>query len=108
MAKPEARPLLTEVLRVASKLEAVAAERRSRRPLVLVGQTSMIRARRLAGAIVRLGEPYSYEARVLLRALLEIKNNYSWTRLRKAHSRALRFVSLLPLERLKLLDRFAP
>ena len=108
MATSDARPLLIEALRVAEKLEGLAAERRSRRPLVLVGHTSLIRASRLAAAIARLGEPYAYEARVLLRALLEIQINYSWIRLRKSYSRALRFVKFLPLERLKLLNRIAP
>ena len=105
---PDARPLLIQALHVAEKLEALAADRKSRRPLVLVGQGSLIRTRRLAGAIARLGEPHAYEARVLLRTMLEIKINYSWIRLRKTYSRALRFVKFLPLERLKLLRRAAP
>lgn len=93
---------------LAVRLEELAAVRKSRRPLLIVGQTSLIRTRRLASAITRLGEPHAYEARVLLRALLEIKINYSWIRLRKTYSRALRFVKFLPLERIKLLNRFKP
>ena len=108
MAAPDARPLLLSALRLAERLEELAAERKSRRPLLIVGQTSLIRARRLAAAIARLGEPHSYEARILLRALLEIKINYSWIRLRKTYSRALRFVKFLPIERMKLLNRFKP
>jgi len=108
MAQTDARALLLEALRLAMRLEELAALRKSRRPLLIVGQTSLIRTRRLAAAIARLGEPHAYEARVLLRALLEIKINYSWIRLRKTYSRALRFVKFLPIERMKLLNRFKP
>jgi hypothetical protein len=90
------------------RLETMASSRRFKRPLLLVGHGFLVRNRRLATAILRLGAPNSYEARILLRTMLEIKINYSWIRSQQSHSRALRFLRYGPLERLRLLERVAP
>lgn len=86
-------------------VEAAAAEKRLRRPLPLAGVGCLIRNRRLAQAILRLGISGAYESRILIRTMLEIQSNYAWIRLQKSHSRAIRFHRFVPLERLKILKQ---
>jgi hypothetical protein len=62
----------------------------------------LIRNRRVAEAIERLGETSAYEGRMLLRTMIEIMFNQAWIRLRAKHSRALRFAAFQPLELLRV------
>jgi hypothetical protein len=95
--------LLRLAITSALVVEAAAAEKGLRRPLPLVGIGCLIRNRRLAQAIMRLGRKSAYESRILMRTMLEIQSNYAWIRVKRSHSRAIRFHRFVPLERLKIL-----
>jgi hypothetical protein len=105
MPKQDSVPLLKNVVALAIKLEGLIAARKSRRPLLIVGHGYLVRNRRLSQAIARLNGSHAYEARVLLRTMVEIQINYAWIRLRNTYSRSLRFVKFISLERLRLLEK---
>jgi hypothetical protein len=107
MAKRTPTPAGLLRLAISSGLivEAAAADKRLRRPLSLTGVGCLIRNRRIAQAILRLGAKSAYESRILMRTMLEIQNNYAWIRLKKSHSRAIRFHRFVPIERLKILKQ---
>lgn len=107
--RPTLRPatLLKQVIEAATKLEHAASQKALRKPLQVAGLGFLVRNRRIARAIERLGRESAYESRVLLRTMLEIQINYAWIRLRKTHSRALRFHKYWPIERLRLLEKTA-
>lgn len=109
MRTKRSRPhgLLRQALRLARTLERNASARSLRTPLLIAGYGFLVRNRRLAAAISQLGEPWAYEAGILVRTMLEMKINYSWIRLRSSHSRALRFCRYWPVEGLRLLEKAA-
>lgn len=102
------KSLLDSTINVARRLEQAASQAGSREALHIVGHGLLVRSRRLAQSIRRLGPRHAYEAGILLRSMIEIKINYAWIRLRHRNSRARRFVRFWPIERLKLLEMFAP
>ena len=99
----------TQLLRLAIAssfaVESATAQKRLRHPLPLAGFGFLVRNRRLAQAIQRLGIRGAYESRVLMRTMLEIQINYAWIRLRNSYSRALRYHRFIPLEQLKVLKQ---
>lgn len=99
--------LLKRAVETARKLENAASQKTLRKPLQVVGLGCLVRHRRIAVAIQRLGRQSAYESRVLLRTMLEIQINYAWIRLRNTHSRAVRFYQFRPVERLRLLEKTA-
>ena len=110
MAKiPTRRPasLLRRAIEAARLVEAAASEKRLRRPLEIAGYGFLVRNRRIASAIARLGRQGAYESKILMRTMFEIQINYAWIRLKNPHSRALRFRRFLPIERLRLLEKTA-
>jgi hypothetical protein len=78
------------------------------RPLPIVAFGTLIRNRRLASAVCTLGPDHAYEARILVRSILELLINYEWMRLRNSHSRASRFLRYQALDRVKLLEGLPP
>jgi len=74
---------------------------------LVAGFGFLVRNRRAAQAIDRLGARFAYESGVLLRTMMEIRINYAWIRLRQIHSRSVRFFDFWSLERLKLLEKSA-
>jgi hypothetical protein len=98
-------PVLKHALEVAGKLEVAASQKTLPGPLQVAGYGFLVRNRRLAAAIARLGRASAYESRLLLRAMLEIQINYAWIRLRNRYSRALRYHRFWPIERLRLLEK---
>ena len=102
-----ASTLLKQAIEAARKLELAASQKHLPKRLQVAGLGFLVRNRRIARAIERLGRESSYESRILLRVMLEIKINYAWIRLRNTHSRALRFHQFWSIERLKLLENTA-
>ena len=98
---------LRRAILLARNLEELASERRLRRPLLVAGYGFLVRNRRTAEAIDRLGTSGAYESRVMPRTMLEMRINYAWIRLRQTHSRSVRFFNYWSLERLKLLEKAA-
>lgn len=64
--------LLRKAIRSAEKVEKAALKKHLQRPLQVVGLGHLVRARRIARAIERLGRESAYEALLLLRVMLEM------------------------------------
>ena len=94
--------VLRSGIRLARRVEALASASMIRTPLRFLAYGFLVRNRRLAVAIERLGTASAYEGRMLLRSMLEIMINHAWIRLRQKHSRSLRFVAYQPLELLRV------
>ncbi len=94
--------VLRRGIRLARRVESLAPDAEVRKPIGMVAFGFTVRNRRLATAIERLGLNCAYEGRMLLRSMIEILINYAWIRLRKPHSRALRYIAYHPLERLNV------
>lgn len=69
-----------------------------------VAYGTLVRNRRLAQAIARLGADYAFEARALARSMLEIEFNYLWIRLKSPNTRAKSFLMFTPLEQLTIIS----
>jgi len=102
-----AHSYLHQSIALARKLESRVSPLARRTKLTFVGLGFLIRNRRLAQAILRLGSPHAYEGRMLLRSMLEIKINYSWIRICDRERRANRFIKFHPLEQLKILEELS-
>ncbi len=94
--------VLQRGIRLARHIERAATQIDLRKPIRVVACGFLVRNRRLAVAVGRLGEGCAYEGRMLLRSMLEIMINYAWIRLRQKHSRSVRFLSYQPLELLRV------
>ena len=64
----------------------------------------LVAQRRLATGVLALGEDGSYEARILLRSMIEHYFNVLWIRLRQPQRRANRYVKFHVIDKLKILD----
>lgn len=95
------------VIRLARRAEKLCPTQRLRPVRTLVTYGFMIRQRRLAEAIHRLGSRWAYEARCLARPTTEMFINLEWMRLYRGRARALRFVRFEPLERKKIANDIA-
>lgn len=105
MPSPRYIRALYRAIRLARLSEAWVPREHQRRPIEVVAYGSLVFNRRLAEATARLRGEADYEARILLRTMLdEVQVNYSWIRLRHIHSRANRFVKYLPIEQLKIME----
>lgn len=91
---------LAHIIALAAKWEQLPLA--GPRSIRAVGLGTAVRARRLAEAIRILGPEYGYEARLQVRTMLELYFNYAWIRLKRPHSRAIRFLRFQPLEKLRL------
>jgi hypothetical protein len=98
------RQLLGRSIRLARKLERISSNRAASRLLTRVGYGFLLRSRRLGTAIEALPSECSYEALILVRTLLEIFFEYQWIRLKRKHSRAVRFLRYQPIDKLKCLE----
>lgn len=103
----KARSCLHQSIALATMLESRVGPSARRTKLTFVGFGFLVRNRRLAQAILRLGSRHAYEGRMLLRSMLEIKINYSWIRIRDQERRANRFIKYHPLEQLKILKELS-
>jgi hypothetical protein len=106
MMDPATHPeqFLKRAIRLARRLERELPPRSLRHHKVFLGLGFLVRNRRIAQAIARLGTAHAYEGRMLLRSMIEIQINYSWIRLDRTHSRALRFMRYEPIERLHIVS----
>ena len=102
MAKMDRVKVLRRGIRLAKSIERQAQNASLKKRLQLVAYGFLVRNRRSASAIEQLGARCAYEARMILRSMLEIMINYAWIRLRNKHSSSTRFLSYQPLELLKV------
>src|SRR2546422_4891915 len=96
--RPNPATLLRRAIRLAKRIETEGRPTDFRRRIRLVTYGFLIRNRRIAAAIERLGTDCAYESRMLLRPMVETLINHAWIRLRDTHSRATRFVAYQQLE----------
>ena len=94
---------LKQCISLAKRLEAIVSPIANKKEITFVGFGFLVRNRRLAGAILQLGESHAYEGRMLLRSMIEIHINYSWIRLSSPKRRANRFLKFQSLEELMIL-----
>lgn len=98
---------LRQGISLAEVLESRVSHSAHKKKITFVGFGFLVRNRRLAQAILRLGSQHAYEGRMLLRSMLEIKINYSWICIRDRERRANRFIKYQPLEQLKILKELS-
>jgi len=101
------RLCLRQSISLAEMLESRVSHSAHKKKVTFVGFGFLVRNRRLAQAILRLGSQYAYEGRMLLRSMLEIQINYSWICIRKRERRANRFIKYQPLEQLRILKELS-
>ena len=97
------RSCLRQSISLAETLESMVSHSAHKKKVTFVGYGFLVRNRRLAQAILKLGSEHAYEGRMLLRSMLEIKINYSWICISDREHRANRFIKYQPLEQLKIL-----
>jgi hypothetical protein len=100
--------LLRRAIALAKRLEVIAGPFARNSWPRFVAFTTLIRQRRLAEAVLRLGIKNAYESKVLLRSMIEIHFNSEWILYRGGTRRAKRFVDFHPLEQLRILDQVGP
>ena len=101
------RLCLCQSISLAETLESRVSHSAHKRKVTFVGFGFLVRNRRLAQAILRLGSQYAYEGRMLLRSMLEIQINYSWICIHGREHRANRFIKYQPLEQLRILKELS-
>lgn len=101
-------PALEDALELAQQVEAAVAPLTATRALPQFAFGTLVRTRRVAGALKRLGGEYGFEGRVLVRSLLELYFNYEWVHLKHTERRANRFLRFHPLEKLIVMADFPP
>ena len=100
--------LLNDATRFAAKCEQVILHAHQSRPAGAVAYMTLVAQRRFGEAVAILGQGGAYEARVILRSMLEHYFNLAWILLRSPHRRANRFLKFLALERLRVLESLSP
>lgn len=95
---------LKDAVAHARRLEQSAAKLPGLRPIMGVALMSLIRQRRLAEAVGLVDARHGFEARILVRSMLEIHFNLAWMGLRRRNQRASRFVKFRAIEMLKLME----
>lgn len=103
----KARSCLHQCIALAEMLESRVSPSARSKKLTFVGFGFLVRNRRLAQSILRLGSRHAYEGRMLLRSMLEIRINYSWICIRERERRANRFIKYHPIEQLKILKELS-
>lgn len=103
IAERAANYYLKRSINLATSLETKVSPVAGKKKSTFVGFGFLVRNRRLAQAILRLGWNHAYEGRMLLRSMIEIQINYAWIRLRDRERRANRFLKFQPLEMLSIL-----
>lgn len=102
------RTHLRAAIALARRLETIASPKAQGDPAAYVGYAALIRQRRLAASVLRLGDANAYEARVLIRSMIEIHFNTEWILLHGGQRRASRFVRFSPVEDFTVFERVAP
>jgi hypothetical protein len=100
----DSRRLTRAIARFARTCEDAIPRSKQERPPQIVSYSILVAQRRLAEAICLLGEVASYEARLLVRAMLEHYYNLSWIRLRSPVRRANRFINFHVLDKLAIME----
>lgn len=100
--------VLKRAIRLARQVERAVQASALPRPLQVVAYGSLVRNRRYAAAVAQMGRASAYEARPIVRSMIEIWGNYRWIRLRQANRRANRYVKYLALDHVKLVERMPP
>jgi hypothetical protein len=95
-------PVLRRGILLAKRVEKTGRPTNFKKRVRLVTYGFVLRNRRLASAIERLGTASAYEGRMLLRPMIETLINHAWIKLRWTHSRSTRFVAYQPLELLRV------
>jgi hypothetical protein len=72
----------------------------------IVAFGTLVLNRRLAYAVSLLRDEADYDARIILRSMMEIHFNYAWMRLQEPQRRANRFLKYGPIERLRILAQW--
>ena len=98
---------LQKSIALARKLEDEIRFKADKRKSTFAGFGFLIRNRRLAEAILKLGTQHAYEGKMLLRSMIEIYTNYSWIELESKEHRANRFLKFAPIEGLKILKELS-
>ncbi len=96
---------LNRAICLATRCEAWVTQSLRPTPIRAVAFGTVIRNRRLAHAVSCLRGDANYEARILLRTMLEIYYNYAWIRL-KPFIRSNRYLKSIVLEDLNILKEF--
>ncbi|MES2177798.1 MAG: DUF5677 domain-containing protein [Gemmatimonadota bacterium] len=91
---------------MAGEVEAHSRSVGQIRPIQAVAFGTLVRMRRLGEAVYELDEAHGYEARVLVRSILEIYYNYAWMRLRRPHQRANRFLAFGVLDTIRIMENW--
>jgi hypothetical protein len=97
--------LLTTSVRLAHQIES-AVDDSGITPISLVSFGTLVRMRRNAEAVLRLGANHSYESRVIVRSMLEMYFNLAWIHVEDHEVRARRFLEYHTLEKLSILRRY--
>lgn len=100
------RRFLADLIRFATRCEEVILRSHQKRPRGAVAYATLVAQRRFAEAILTLGTPGAYEARVVLRTMVEHHFNLAWILLKEPHRRANRFMKFQAVERVRGLERF--
>ncbi len=99
---------LSRTVTLAARCEQQLPKSHQRKPLQMVCYGMLVRLRRLARAVRRLDVEGAYEARIIIRSMIELHFNYSWIRLRHSDSRARRFLRFDALEKLRIIEELPP
>ena len=97
-----ARSHLIRCIALAELLENQIGSTSLHKKSTIVGFGFLVRLRRLAEAVLKLGKDHAYEAQILLRSMIEIHYNHKWILLSAKERRANRFIKFEVLERLKI------
>lgn len=95
------RRCLNQVIQFAAECEQLVLRAHQKRPAEAVAYATLVAQRRFAEAIRRLGTEGAYEARIILRAMIEHHFNLAWILLKAPHRRAHRFVRFQAIEKFK-------
>lgn len=101
-------PTLRKLIRFARHVEDVALNAHKATPQGAVAYGILVAQRRLAVAVLTLGQDSAYESRILLRTMIEHYFNLSWLLLRAPVRRCHRFLAFLSLDRLRILQEMPP
>ena len=79
--------------------------RERKRFLLWIIWESLLYGTRVASAIRKLGEDFSFEASIILRSLIELWINLQWIQIRDTEERAKRFLTYEAVDAVKHMER---
>lgn len=100
------RRCLSQLVCFTAQCEDVILWAHQKRPAGIVAYSTIVAQRRLAQAVYHLGTEGAYEARLILRAMMEHHYNLSWILLKEPHRRANRFLKFQSVEKARALEGF--